>query len=129
MSDYRYVRTNSKGEAVFRRDTEDSLEFVFEYLKEKDIPYEYRAGATMFILWNDANVRYVYYWTTGRWAIKTRTIKKHFSSKGIVDFVDRFLNKYAEEQKKQQEIWDEEKRLRKEEYLKKKQERLYNETT
>lgn len=129
MSDYTYVRTNSKGEAVLRRDTEDTFEFVVQYLKEKDIEYEYRDGATMFILWNDADVRYVYYWTTGRWAVKTRKINKHFSSKGIVDFVERFLNRYAEEQKKQHEVWAEEKRVQREEYFRKKQERLNNEAT
>ena len=34
MGKWKYVRTNSKGDAVFRKDTNESLEFVENYLKE-----------------------------------------------------------------------------------------------
>lgn len=124
MSDYKYARTNSKGEVVLRRDTEEDFSFVVSYLKEKDIPYEYRDGAHMFILTNSADVRYVYYWTTGRWSIKKRTIDKHYSSKGIDDFVTRFFNKYADDQIAKRKEWDEEKRIRKELYAQRKKEKL-----
>ena len=32
--DWKYVRTNSKGESVFRKDTNESLEFVTNYLNK-----------------------------------------------------------------------------------------------
>ena len=34
-SEWKYVRTNSKGEDIFRRDTNESLDDVLEYLKDK----------------------------------------------------------------------------------------------
>ena len=45
-SEYQYSRTNSKGEAVFRRDTNQNLEEVKEYLHRRDIRYESRSKAT-----------------------------------------------------------------------------------
>ena len=37
-SEWKYERTNSKGERVYRRDTNESLAFVTEYLDEKKYP-------------------------------------------------------------------------------------------
>lgn len=124
MSEYRYARTNSKGEVILRRDTEEDLTFVMEYLNENKIPFEYIDSATMFYIKNRAGVRYTYYYTTGRWAIKSRNRQKHYQSKGIADFVDRFLNKYADEQIEQHKIWAEEKEKKREEYFKRKMEKL-----
>jgi len=98
--DWKYVRTNSKGEPIFRRDTNESLEFVTNYLNDKDIPYEICKTAGLIWIDNIAEVTYVYYWTTGRWAIRktNKKYKKHYHSKGIDDFVTNYLNKYADEQ-------------------------------
>ena len=99
-SEWKYVRTNSKGEKVYRRDTNESLDFVTEYLDKKEIPYEVNKSAGLLYIDNIANVTYVYYWSTGRWSKRKTSIrqyKQHFHSKGIDDFVTNYLNKYAEE--------------------------------
>ena len=51
-SEYQYSRTNSKGEAVFRRDTNQNLEEVKEYLHRRDIRYESRSKATALKIYN-----------------------------------------------------------------------------
>ena len=99
-SEWKYVRTNSKGEKVYRRDTNESLDFVTEYLDKKEIPYEVNKSAGLLYIDNIANITYVYYWSTGRWSKRKTTIKqykKHFHSKGIEDFTTNYLSKYAEE--------------------------------
>ena len=48
---YRYHKTNSKGDPVFRRDTDQSLCEVETYLKENDITYEYRFPTTTATLY------------------------------------------------------------------------------
>lgn len=97
---WKFVRHNSKGEAIFRKDTNETLEFVTNYLDDKDIPYEICKTAGLIWIDNIAEVTYVYYWTTGRWAIRkaNKKYKKHYHSKGIADFVANYLNKYADEQ-------------------------------
>ena len=35
MSEWKYVRTNSKGKKIYRRNTNESLEFVLDYLEKK----------------------------------------------------------------------------------------------
>ena len=40
MSEWKYVRTNSKGKKIYRRDTNESLEFVLDYLEKKELPHE-----------------------------------------------------------------------------------------
>jgi hypothetical protein len=124
MSEYKYARTNSKGDVILRRDTEEDVDFVIAYLKGKDIPFEYIDSASLFFIENRAGVKYAYYYTTGRWAIKSRNRKEHYRSNGIDDFVSRFLNKFADEQIAQHKIWAEEKQKKKEEYFKKKMEKL-----
>jgi len=124
MSEYKYSRTNSKGEVILRRDTEEDLAFVIKYLNDNKITFEYIDSATMFYVENKAGVMYAYYYTTGRWAIKSRNRQKHYQSMGIADFVDRFLNRYAEEQIEQHKIWAEEKKKKREEYFKRKMEKL-----
>lgn len=94
MSGYYFVRKNSKGEVILRRDTNESLDFVKEYLDSKGIPYIVKEKARM--LWIGYEERaYSYYYTTGRWAaFSTRGMpRKHYSSRGIEDFVTRFLIK------------------------------------
>ena len=93
--EWTYVRTNSKGEPVFRRDTNEDLDFVENYLIDKNIPYELRTGATLMYIYNKDGKRYAYYWTTGRWSVENAIAKGHYHSKGIDDFVNRFLNRFA----------------------------------
>lgn len=100
-SEWTYVRTNSKGKRIFRRDTEESLEFVEQYLTEKKIPYELREGATLMYIFNRDGRRYAYYWTTGRWSADNAIVDEHYHSNGINDFVTRFLNKFAKEESRE----------------------------
>ncbi|BCV01889.1 MAG: hypothetical protein CM15mV47_140 [uncultured marine virus] len=95
-SEWTYVRTNSKGEPIFRRDTNEDLDFVEKYLSERNINYDLRLGATMMYIYNNHNKRYAYYWTTGRWSAENAITNQHYHSKGIDDFVSRFLNRFAE---------------------------------
>ena len=98
-SEWTYVRTNSKGKPIFRRDTNEDLEFVENYLTERNIDYDLRLGATMMYIYNNDDKRYAYYWTTGRWSVENAITDGHYHSKGIDDFVCRFLNKFAQEKK------------------------------
>lgn len=85
-----YARTNSKGEVIFRHDTEEDFEFVINFLKEKNIDYEVKIYANMlWIHYNDKT--YSYYPTTGRWGTRNNHYLKHYHSKGIEDFYTRFL--------------------------------------
>ena len=97
MNDWTYVRTNSKGEAIFRRDTHETKEYVDSFLEERNIPYEYRDKANMYWILNDEGKEYCYYYTTGRWSkrVSRGFPKKHFHSKGIEDFCNRFLNRFV----------------------------------
>lgn len=94
---WQYVRTNSKGEAVFRKDTGQSLAHCLEYLKHEGIEYEVVESATLIIIYSKADRPYMYYWTTGRWSPRRRNYNKHFHSDGIENFVEKYLNKYADE--------------------------------
>jgi len=111
-SEWAYVRTNSKDEKVFRRNTNESLSFVTEYLDEKKILYEIVYSAGLLFIENEIKVTYVYYWSTGRWSKKKRTYNKHYHSKGIDHFTTTYLNDYSEEQQTRQKQWDLEKQER-----------------
>ena len=92
-NEWKFVRKNSKGEAVFRRDTDESLEYVLEYLKDKDVTVEIFPKATLLSIYVDWR-RYDYYWTTGRWCQRRLGYpRKHYHSKGIDDFFTRFVEK------------------------------------
>mgnify|MGYP006908268129 CR=1 FL=1 len=101
--DWQYVRTNSKGERIFRKETNESLEFVREYLDKHGIEYEVVMSASLIIIYSKADRPHMYYWTTGRWSPRKRNYTKHYHSNGIADFVERYLNKYADEHLKEQE--------------------------
>lgn len=96
-SEFYFVRENKKGEAVFRRDTNESVEYVAEVLNNNGIPFEYKKGAYCFNLYKEDTGRYYqYYPTTGRWGqyrLGGVLPKKHYHSNGIQDFLDRFFNK------------------------------------
>ena len=111
-SEWSYVRTNSKDERVFRRNTNESLSFVTEYLDDKKIPYEVVNSAGLIFIDNEIKIRYVYYWSTGRWSKKKRTYDKHYHSKGIDHFTTTYLNDYSDERQAKQKQWDLEKQER-----------------
>ena len=94
---WEYVRTNSKGEAIFRKETGQSLSYVIDYLNDNNIEYEIIPSATLIVIYSRASRPYVYYWTTGRWSPRKRSYNKHYHSDGIEDFVGKYLNKYADE--------------------------------
>ena len=90
---YRYHKTNSKGDPVFRRDTDQSLCEVETYLKENDITYEYRLGATALKIYNKEDYPYIYYFTTGRWKPYNLRRFPHYRSESIQDFAIKYLNR------------------------------------
>ena len=97
-SEWEYVRKNSKGESIFRRDTGEEFDFVCSYLDNNNIPYKYKEGGGVFIVSNKTGRNYVYYWTTGRWSPKHKSNKIHYRSKGIEEFVTKYINKYNKEE-------------------------------
>ena len=100
--DWEYVRTNSKGQPVFRKETGESLEFVLEYLDTHDIEHQKMLSGSCLIIYNNQDRQYIYYWTTGRWSPRKQSSKKHYHSNGIADFVSRYLNKYVEQNLQEQ---------------------------
>ena len=97
-SEWEYIRKNSKGESIFRRDTGEEFDFVCSYLDNNNIPYKYKEGGGVFIGSNKTGRNYVYYLTTGRWSPKHKSNKIHYRSKGIEEFVTKYLNKYNKEE-------------------------------
>ena len=49
-SEWEYVRKNSKGETIFRRNTNEEFDFVCDYLEDNNIPYTYKDGGGVFII-------------------------------------------------------------------------------
>ena len=88
--EWEFVRKNSKGEAIFRKDTNETLEFVENYLQENNIKYCISEAASMLWIKNQEDREYVYYWTTGRWSRRKPKYKVHYHSNGIDDFVTRY---------------------------------------
>jgi len=90
---WKYNRINSKGEIIFRHDTNQLLESVMEFLREKNIDFILKEKANMLWIYYKGN-KVAYFYTTGRWnTFKANRgyPKKHYSSKGIRDFCNRFL--------------------------------------
>ena len=52
MSGYKYAKRTKKGEAVFRRDTNESLEFIIDYLKTNNIDHTYKKFDPMVVVTN-----------------------------------------------------------------------------
>jgi hypothetical protein len=101
-SEYYYDRTNSKGEVILKRNTNEDVEYVTAYLTSIDIEYEVKSGARMMWIyiphkdnpeWTPK--KYAYYYTTGRWNRFKRGSypNKHYRSNGIEDFITRFAMK------------------------------------
>jgi hypothetical protein len=89
---WKAVRENSKGETVWRHDTDEGLEEVTDYLNKNNIKYEVKENAGMLKIHYETT-SYAYYYTTGRWSpyITGSFPKKHYHSKGIEDFINRFI--------------------------------------
>ncbi len=99
MGEYYYNGTNSKGEAKWRRNTNESIEFVEQYLDNLGIDYETHHHTCMLRIFKQSS-DYSYYWTTGKWSpyVRSGLPKRHFSSNGIDDFINRFYNRVFEKQ-------------------------------
>ena len=92
---WKFDRVNSKGKVIFKHYTKESLENVTDYLDNENILYDICKGATMLRVYYN-NTAYQYFYTTGKWAayIAGRQLpRKHYPSKGVKDFVTRFLYK------------------------------------
>ena len=90
---YYYDRTNSKGEKIFRRNTNETLEDAEKYLTDNNIYYESRPSGSMMYI--ETHRRFAYYPTTGRWSVHPFR-NKHYKSNGIEDFITRFGTKKYE---------------------------------
>ncbi len=78
--------------------TGEAKEEVEEYLASKGLEYIYRDGCSAFYIDDpkDTNKAYDFRYTTGRWGVlwRGRNInRKHYRSRGVVDFVDNYLMK------------------------------------
>jgi len=102
-----YVGRNSKGEPKFRKPTNQTLEFVKDYLDNKGLAYFVHENQSLLFIYKDKepqsrySSRYSYYYTTGKWGSDKR--KKHYHSNGIEHFVETYYR--SREQDKI--YWDE----------------------
>ena len=101
-----YVGRNSKGEPKFRKYTGQTLEYVKEYLDNKDIAYIVHEKQALMFIYQDKNPkgryskRYSFYYTTGRWGSDKRN--KHYHSDGI----EHFIEKYYKTTEQEKHYWD-----------------------
>jgi len=111
--DWRFDRVNSKGEIVWRSNTYEDLEYVTDYLNKKYIKYEVKEKAHMLKI-KYKKIFYAYYYTTGRWSpyVENNFPEKHYHSKGIEDFVNRFLFSKLKFEPLEEKIEDVEKLLK-----------------
>ena len=72
--------------------TGEILEDCVKFLEEKKIPFEVRETASMLIVYHPDKdyKKYDFRYTTGRWSPLPNK-KIHYRSKGIEDFIERFL--------------------------------------
>ena len=95
-SEWTFVRVNSNGDVILRRDTNQTPEHVASVLNERSIPFEFSSSGNVFKVYNEKSKKlYQYYHTTGRWGAYrlNKYPAKHYHSKSIEDFLDRFFNK------------------------------------
>jgi len=94
FSEWRFVKKDKDGNPVFRRDTNETAEYVASVLNNKDIPFVFQEKGSCFRIYSEEKDKnYQYYHTTGRWGVYKGTTRpsKHYHSKSIVDFLDRFF--------------------------------------
>ena len=101
-----YVGKNSKGESKFRKYTNETLEYVKDFLDKKEIAYFVREQQALIFIYKEKDPasmyssRYAYYYTTGRWGSDKR--RKHYHSDGI----EHFMNTYYTTVEQDKEYWD-----------------------
>jgi len=83
-----------------RRNTNETIEDVFKYLKDNKIKFkDTRKSNSIITIYNNNKEEYGYVYNTGRWSTYKGFKVKHYHSKGIEDFVTKYLNKFVEENK------------------------------
>ena len=100
-SEWLFVRKNSKGENIFRRETNQTAEHAATVLNNKEIAFVYSDSGSCFRMYNETeNRHYQYYPTTGRWGVYhyQKRPSKHYHSRSIEDFLNRFFFKGSEMQ-------------------------------
>jgi hypothetical protein len=81
-----------------RRNTNESIEEVFKYLKDNKIKFkDTRNSNSLLTIYNNNKEEYGYVYNTGRWSTYKGFPIKHYHSKGIEDFVTKYLNKFEKE--------------------------------
>ena len=98
-SEWLFVRKNSKGENIFRRETNQTAEHAANVLNDKEIAFVYSDSGSCFRIYNETeNRHYQYYPTTGRWGVYhyQKRPSKHYHSRSIEDFLNRFFFKGSE---------------------------------
>lgn len=91
-----YVGKDKEGRPKLKRLTHETAEFVADVLNARDIPFEFKECAHMFRVYNPKNHKsYQYFYTTGKWGCYyfNKRPEKHYHSKGIEDFITRYLLK------------------------------------
>ena len=97
-----YAGRNSKGEPKFRRPTNQTLEFVKDYLNNKGLAYFVHEKQALLFIYKDKepksrfSSKYAYYYTTGMWGSDKRN--KHYHSKGIENFVETYYRSREQDQ-------------------------------
>jgi len=89
---WKFNRVNSKGKVIFKHYTKETLEDVKIYLTKNNIYYEETKTQMIRVYYNKK--MYSYFYTTGRWSPylgHNKYPKKHYHSKGIEDFINRFI--------------------------------------
>ena len=98
-----YVGKNSKGEPKFRKYTNETLEYVKDFLDKKEIAYFVREQQALIFIYKEKDPasmyssRYAYYYTTGRWGSDKR--KKHYHSDGIEHFMSTYYTTVEQDKK------------------------------
>ena len=101
-----YVGKNSKGEPKFRKYTNETLEYVKDFLDKKEIAYFVREQQALIFIYKEKDPasmyssRYAYDYTTGRWGSDKR--KKHYHSDGIEHFMSTYYTTVEQDKK----YWD-----------------------
>ena len=101
-----YVGRKSNGEPKFRKFTNQTLEYVKDYLDSKGIVYFVYEGQALFFIYKEKepksrySARYSYYYTTGQWGSHKR--KKHYHSDGIEHFIEKYYRTIEEDK----EYWE-----------------------
>jgi len=78
----------------FKYKTGNDLEDVMKYLDKVGVPYERRDSAHMLIIRHPTKPWkvYDYRYTTGRWCPLPNKLRKHYCSRDIQDFVEKYLD-------------------------------------